>query len=415
MTDIVLNGQLSYSQKFYLPSVNSGKLIDEFTPSLPYVALPGMWRKTRVSPIGAFSNGGLNTFQIPPRGTMISDMYLELNLGAPSNGKHYCQMPAAGAIQRIVISHGGNELHNYDYQLAFGSVWAKISREYKNMLAVVNGALPGSKGADTITSTGYTPAVGALTCYAPVFAFWTNFTNEHPPQFSDTLPLLASSTPLNIDVYLNTVEYLIFDGSTQTINGTPTLNLVYYEFIVDGSLQKKIIDLVNAPTYQYFGIDCQTVATTSVAANQLTAIDLSGLQGDITSLAFGNRVQNTLVASANIATVNPLSWQLIQYIDLQLDGISIYQAIQNNDRELLMDQCIFNQAKAACDPVLFTPYNINMTVMNDVKGWNGSLNSNIFKKFVANVQTNVATSSIGVGASMNRWYVFNNGLFSRIK
>ncbi len=393
MTDIILSGQQQYSQKFFLPSVNKGKIVEDFFPEIPPASTPGFWRKMRLGPVGSVAAGGMGTYQIPSHG-MIGDLIAEVSLGATGGG-NYAPFPAAALITNVRIAHGGNELHNYPYR----PFWQFLQSLSPNELKTRFQNAAGASGAGA-----------AVIGYAPIGAFWTSFKHEKN-DFPVPLPIMASSQYLQVEITLDTIANILASGGSG--GSLTTMNLLYWEFIVDGSKAAAIINSVQGKDWNRYGYDWQVVPATTVATgtSAVTAVNLSGLQGDIKEIVYYG-----VTSTNNDTNHSYFACQNLVYVDLTVDGTSIYQSITGGANELIMDQLIFNQSKVGADATYGLPYCLNFSRRRDAHSWDGALNSNIYKQLLLNVeQSSGGNVYVNVIATMNRYYIFSNGLFQRVK
>lgn len=394
MTDIVLSGQQIYSQKFFLPSVKLGKTTDDFLPEIPFSSIPGTWRKNRLTCSGSAVTGGINSYQLPARGSLVGDTLLETSLGATGGG-NYAPFPAAAIITNVRISHGSNELHNY----LFRGYWQFLQSIVPNEMKSRFQAAAGASGAGA-----------AVVGYAPIGTFWSSFKHEKN-DFPVPLPLNASSTYMLFEITLDTIANILASGGSG--GSLVSSTLIWWEFIVDGVEAGKIATLVQGPEWNRYGYDWQTVANTTVAtgASAPTPLDLSGLQGDIKELIISP------VTSTNWDTNHSyFTTANIVYADLQVDGVTIYNAVQGTPNEFIADSLIFNQAKVGADATYGLPPVINFSRRRDAHSWDGSLNSSIFKKFNLNIEQSTGGNVyVSVIATMIRYYIFKDNLFLRVK
>lgn len=395
MTDILLSGQQIYDQKFYLPSVLKGNVIDDFKPQVPVASIPGVWRKCRVGPIGSSGANSINTYQVQARNTLIGDMFLEVSLAATGGG-NYCTFPCISLPTNVRISHGSNELHNYLYRPTMNKLFGDLPNELKTRYQQIGG---GSGSGSAVIG------------YAPLPTFWTSFRHS-ANDFPTPLPLGASSTNLQIEVTLDSIANILASGGSG--GSLTSATLVYWEFIPDGKEANNVFENVKTPkAWQRFGYDYQTVSATTVATgtSSPTTIDLSGLQGSIKELDYYG-----VTSTNNDTNHSYFTQQALVYADLQVDSISIYSSVQGTSNELILDQLIFNSAKVGSDSTYGECYQLNFGRRHDSHAWDGSLNSSIFKKLSLLVeQSSGGNVYANVVATMTRYYVFENGLFSRIK
>jgi hypothetical protein len=393
MTDVVVAAQSEYAQKFYMPAVKNGQLMHDFLPEVQQASELGFWRKVYLNPNGTASAGAVNTFQIPSRGTLISDMYLEISLGATSGG-NYSTLMAWNIVQNILISHGGNTLAQYDYMPFIEYLCTVWNNEIKSQFqTIAGGAASGS----------------ATVVYAPVGAYWTNWKHVgHEGEFQTPLPLLASSTPIQVDVQLRSIANILAAGGSG--GSLSSMRLIYYEFVIPSGKQQEIISIVkNSPEYRFFGYDWQTISQSTIATGTLTTIDLSAFQGDLKEIIYPLKLASDIDTAHNYF-IN----KVYTNASLKVDGTEIYLFNQTN--EMKIDQLIFNQAGVGTDSTNGLAPVVNFSKRRDSFVWDGSLNSNAYKKFTIDL-----THALGANAyvfplaTFYRYLIFRNGLFERVK
>ncbi len=393
MTDIVLSGQQIYDQKFYLPSVEKGNVIDDFLPQVPFASVPGVWRKNRQGPIGTSAAGSVMTYQIPARNTLIGDMFLEVSLGSCTG--NYCTFPGISLPTNVRISHGSNELHNYLYRPVMNKVFGDLPNELKSRYQTIAGGASGT---------------AAQICYAPIPTFWTSFKHGEN-DFSTPFPLGAASTYLQLDVTLDTIANILASGGSG--GSLVATNIVYWEFIPDPKEANKVFEYVKSGSWERFGYDYQSVNATTIATgtSSPTTVDLSGMQGSIKEIDY-----YCVTSTNNDTNHSYYTQQAMVYADLQIDSISIYNSVQGSVNELILDQLIFNSAKVGADATYGEIYQINFGRRHDSHSWDGSLNSSIFKKLSLLVeQGSGGNAYCNVVATMTRYYKWADGLFFRVK
>jgi hypothetical protein len=392
MTDLILSGQQQFSQKFYMPSVKKGAIEDDLLPQLPTAKPPSAIRKNKLGPVGSAPSAGGSTitFQLPANGQLIGDMYLQADLGATSTST-YTAFPALNLVTGVKISHGGNTLHEYNYPDYIQYVLATMNTGLKaRVQAAAGGAAAGS----------------AVSVYCPIGAFWTSYQHLHSDSPAP-LPLNSSTVPLNIEITLNTVANLLTAAATG--GSLVAVNLIYYSYVIPSEENARIQAFVKQTEYNQYGIDIQSVNRQTVATATPTDYDLSGLQGSIKQLVLVNRLTTDLTANNNY-----LNKGLTAY-SLSIDGTQI-MFVSGGANEMIMDSLVFNQFKTGADVTMGTADIINFGRERENSAWAGDLNSQIYKKLNLNVTHAAgAGTQFNVAGIMQRYYVFRNGLFERVK
>lgn len=389
MTDLILKSQLKGDDIFYLPSFKEGKIEDDFMPVLPLASQPGAWRKVKLTPTGAATANAANTFFVPPHGTLLSDMYVISQWGAPGGGT-YSSFIGAQAITKVVADFNGEELVNYNYRPVFQHLVTSWPIEYTaKMLAAAGGATP-----------------GAVTAAAPIIVPWGSYKHEKN-DFNLPLPFSASNTSLRVEITLDSVANMLAAGGSG--GSLSALTLVYYEFICSSEELQRIESAVKSEDWKMLAIDYQTLNPTTVATATATDIDLTGLSGSIKEICFPN------VLASDIATAhNYFITGLSTVVNLQVDGIQVYEYSSSN--EGIMDQLLFNGAKVGDAATIGTARCINFSRRKDSHNYDGGLNSESYKRLTLSLTHALgANTSVFISAAMYRWYVYRGGRFVRIK
>ena len=376
--DIILNGQQLYSQKFYVEAAKKGEFFKDYIPGPLPASEVGAWRKNFLGPTGSVASAGGSQaiFQLPSRGTLLSDMYFEITLGAVTGS--YCPLVAWNSVTNVLIDTSGEQLHNYNLSGPSG-----VMNYFQTLW------LNETKLRYQTAAGGATP--GAGTYYVPIPAFWTNFKHaghEGMDHFQTPLPnLVLGAAPLNVTLTLNTVANMLASGGSG--GSITSCRLIYYEFVIDPKNARAIVDYVNSPNYLAFGFDWQSVSNTTVATGTSTLVDMSTLQGALKEI-----IVSTVLVSDNDTNHNVFNQQNLTACSLQVDGVEIYKFSVLNEN--LMDQLIFNQSRIGVDPTYGSPLVINFSKRRDDAAWDGDLNSDIYKKFIIYV-THAAGANCYVG------------------
>lgn len=392
MAEIELAGQLQYSSRFYQPAAKIGNVADDFFAESPKASLPGVVIKRRVGVVGSAAVNTINQFQIPAR-NLVGDVWLEISLGATGSG-NYCDIPCAALITNVKVSHSSNVLHNYNYRPIYSALQSLQYSEVKDLYATIGGG----------TGSG-----AAVVGYAPIPCGWTSFRHDRN-DFPPPLPLGASDAYLSFEITLDTIANILASGATggSLVNAT----LIYYEIIPTPDEMARIKKLVQSGQWNMLCYDFQTNGANSTVAtgtSSPTAIDITGMQGDIVSLFLPAVTSTNWDTNHNYFRMS----NSIVYIDLWIDSTPIYQSVQGTNNELLLDVLSYNGQKVGrnstyseCQMICFARRPDSDSV------WCASLNTQIFKKFTLNVeQSSGGNLYINPTIFRNVYFTFSQGLF----
>lgn len=389
MADIVLRAQQQFAQKFYRPAKDFN---DDFAPEVASTSQPGARRFRQVSPIGSSVAGDVNTFRISSAGGLISDMWLEISLGATGGGT-YASFPAINFISRVRVAHGGNELHNYNYQQVYESVNTLWPNEIKSQFQAAAG--------------GATPSA-ATVCEAPIFTFWTGWKHEKN-EFRPPLPLCVSKDDLTIEITTRSIAAILAAGGSG--GSLVSLTLKYFEYNVDTAELAKLKQMMLSDAWNYFGYDWGDVAATgsTVATATATTLDLSGLSGDIKELV----LQTKLVSDVDTAHNYYINKDLTA-MSLKVDGVELDKFDSSNERKIR--RLTSDQAKVGADATLGVSEVVPFGRRRDAHNYDGSLPSQAYNKLELTVTHALgANAYVYVCATFSRYYIYRNGLFERVK
>lgn len=390
MADIVLQAQHQYSAKFQETGIQAGKILDDLDPSNNYAAQYGFWRKRYCSATGSSSDAGDTKFVIPSQGLLL-DIGIEVSLGATSGGNYSPNM-ATQYISNVKVEHGSNELHNYAYAPVYEYISSKWSNERKTRTQLASG---GSASGSAVVG------------YTPLFAFFTSW--RHPANdIPSPLPLVCCKGDVFVVTLTNrgVANILASGGSGGSLT---SLRLVYWELVVDSSAIDVISKKMQSGKWKYFSMDWQTPSSSTVATATLTTLDLSGLQGDLKALAISVKLASDESTNHNYY-INK-AWTAGE---LKADDQSLYKFSTSNER--IFDDLVFNKSKWGADSTNGVCDTIEFDRRSDDHSYSGSFPTSASKKLTLDV-----THALGANANVypcgvfNRYYIYRNGLFERIK
>lgn len=398
MADILINSSLTYDRKFFLPSVQADNVDDPFVSTIPCAEPASMWRKNRIQPISpASSSGGCTvTFQIP-NNVILGDIILETQLGS-SSGSGYAGVPCSQIFTNVKIINSGNELMNFPYRQVHEYITSTMPNELRSLWQTLEG--------------GTSSSTSAVTGYAICPTFWGSFKHSQNDWNANTLPLLASNSYLQIELQVDSIANILASGGS---GGSITaINMIYYSWITTQEENQRIIKTVKDGQWNYFGLDYQpfpqvTVASTSSATTQ---VNLSGLQGSCVELSYYS------CSATDIDTNHEYTKKQnsLIYVDLQVDGNSIYSSVTGGTNERQLENVIWNASKWGSQTTYGLCSQINFTRRKDAHCYNGGLNSNCFKTLNLFVeQTSGSNQYVFVTAILQRYYIFDGNSFVRVK
>lgn len=318
MADVIRVSQEQFSRK---------KLVDGHRPVDPMfsrdlhttIAAPHSMDVKRVAFTGTITLGEENQVDVPKTG-YLGDLSLDITL-ADTAGGTYVDYVGIAMIDRVRIESGGNTIWESDYADAIQAlVFDGLEEEHVNdLLAAAGGAASGSPGSVSVI----------------IPTFWSSLMHNRVNQQKRPLWTRPLADKMRLFVTFKSLADILDAGATG--GGASNVQLVYRKFDTTSELRRAHDKLANEYTYK--SVDLVSLSGQVVADATETAIDVSGLTGDLIRL-------NTLSRSAtDLAAKNYLNLTALDAIRSDLDGSEYWRQTSANG-SLLEDLISHGQRRA---------------------------------------------------------------------